>query len=52
LDIAASKSFQQGLHFGGALPGEDAFGSVNAAQDLDDRFHGGRIGGTLDHQGG
>jgi hypothetical protein len=51
-DIAAGKSFQQGLHFGGAFPGEDAFGSVNAAQDLDDGFHGVRIRGTLDHQGG
>jgi hypothetical protein len=42
---------QQGPNGGGAFPREDAFGSVNPAEDCHDGgAHGRRVGGAVDHR--
>jgi hypothetical protein len=51
-DVPAGEPGQKCLHLGGAFPGDDAFGSVEPAQDGHDRPHRRRIGGAVDHQSG
>ena len=49
-DVPTGQAGQQGPNGGGAFPGEDAFGSVNPAENCHDGAHGHRVGGAVDHQ--
>jgi hypothetical protein len=49
-DVPTGQAGQQGPNGGGAFPREDAFGSVNPAEDCHDGAHGHRVGGTVDHK--
>jgi len=51
-NVTGGQAGQQRLDFGGAFPGEDAFGPIDAAEDLNDGHHRVGIGGIVDHQGG
>lgn len=50
LDVTGGQPGQQRLDFGVTLPGVDAFGSVDSAEDFRNRSHGHRVCGTIDNQ--
>src|SRR6476660_7688803 len=49
-DVPSGQAGQQGTNDGGALPREDALGSVNPAEDVHDCAHNHRIRGADEHQ--
>ena len=50
-DLAGREIGEQCLHFGGALPGENALRPVHCAKDINERFHARRIGRIVKQQG-
>src|SRR5271163_4784561 len=49
-DVTAGEPGQQGPNGGGTFPSEDAFRSVDSAQNVGDRAHRDRICGAVDDQ--
>lgn len=49
-NVPSGQAGQQGPNDGGALPREDALGSVNPAEHFHDGVHGHRVGGADGHQ--